>query len=225
MTTVVSVQIIRPADNPILPGNEAAGADGHVGELERLDDLLRLVGPDVHMAAVEGGYSRSSARVADRKKLEERRTEDPWLGRVEVDALDSLGGCQHVKRAEGRRDLGRDTSERAKSWRCTWRDMLATGTSRGGRAGVCAGISEQRGAKLEMRFWLAVGVCPWACGQVARNQAARHTAETSRGRCATCLHVQPHIGRLLSRGRGLDATAVELRELWRGGLARGAVGR
>jgi len=53
----VAVQIIRPADNPVLPGNEAAGADGHVGKLECLDDLLGLVRPDVDMAAVESRCS------------------------------------------------------------------------------------------------------------------------------------------------------------------------
>ena len=38
-----AIQIIRPADNPVLPGDEAAGTDRHIGELEGLDDLLGLV--------------------------------------------------------------------------------------------------------------------------------------------------------------------------------------
>ncbi len=42
-TMRAAVQIIRPADNPILPGDEAARTDGHIGELEGLDDLLGLV--------------------------------------------------------------------------------------------------------------------------------------------------------------------------------------
>lgn len=38
-----SIQIIRPADNPVLPRNEAAGTDGDIGEFEGLYDLLGLV--------------------------------------------------------------------------------------------------------------------------------------------------------------------------------------
>ena len=37
------LEIIGAADDPVLPCDEAAGTNGHIGELEGLDDLLRLV--------------------------------------------------------------------------------------------------------------------------------------------------------------------------------------
>lgn len=57
------IQIIRPADNPVLARNEATGTDRDISELEGLDHLLGLVRPDVDMAAVKGCCSR-------RKKLD-----------------------------------------------------------------------------------------------------------------------------------------------------------
>jgi hypothetical protein len=65
------LKVVTATYNPVLSCDESAGSDRDVGQLERLDDLLRLVGPDVDMAAVECG-------------------EDPRLFRVEVDAFDSL---------------------------------------------------------------------------------------------------------------------------------------
>ena len=49
------LEVVGAADDPVLAGDEAAGAHGHVGELEGLDDGLRLVGPDVDVARVEAG--------------------------------------------------------------------------------------------------------------------------------------------------------------------------
>ena len=49
------LEVITTADDPVLAGNEAAGSDGDIGELESLDDGLGGVGPDVDMAGVEGG--------------------------------------------------------------------------------------------------------------------------------------------------------------------------
>ena len=71
------LEVIAATHDPILAGDEAAGADGDVGELEGLDDALRLVGPDVDVAAVEGG-------------------EDPGLGGVEVDAFDSFAAGEEL---------------------------------------------------------------------------------------------------------------------------------
>jgi hypothetical protein len=84
------IQIIRPADDPVLPGNEATGTDRDIGELESLDNLLGLVRPDVDMATVEGGCSRGCQRVRLTSRRICGRTENPWLGRVEVNAFDSL---------------------------------------------------------------------------------------------------------------------------------------
>ncbi len=71
------LEVIAATDDPILAGDEAAGAHGDVGELEGLDDALRFVGPDVDVAAVEGG-------------------EDPWFCWVEVDAFDSLAAGEEL---------------------------------------------------------------------------------------------------------------------------------
>ena len=49
------LEVIAAADDPVLAGDEAAGADGDVGELEGFDDGLGFVGPDVDVAAVERG--------------------------------------------------------------------------------------------------------------------------------------------------------------------------
>lgn len=65
------LEVITSAHNPVLAGHEATSANGDIGELEGLDDALCFIGPDVDVAAVEGG-------------------EDPWLRGVEIDALDTL---------------------------------------------------------------------------------------------------------------------------------------
>ena len=49
------LEVITAADDPILTGDEAAGSDRDIGELESLDDGLGGVGPDVDVAGVEGG--------------------------------------------------------------------------------------------------------------------------------------------------------------------------
>lgn len=49
------LEVITTADDPVLTGDEAAGSDGDIGELEGLDDGLGGVGPDVDVAGVEGG--------------------------------------------------------------------------------------------------------------------------------------------------------------------------
>jgi len=56
---------------PVFPSDEAAGADGYISEFECLDNGLGYVRPDVDVSTVQG-------------------REDPWLGRVKVDALDTL---------------------------------------------------------------------------------------------------------------------------------------
>jgi len=65
------LKVIAAADDPVLAGNEAAGSYRDIGELEGLDDGLRFVGPDVDVAAVEGG-------------------ENPWLDGVEVNACENM---------------------------------------------------------------------------------------------------------------------------------------
>nr|POF00933.1 phosphatidylglycerol/phosphatidylinositol transfer protein [Quercus suber] len=47
------LEVIATAYNPVFPSDEATSANGHIGELEGLDDRLRLVRPDVDMAAVK----------------------------------------------------------------------------------------------------------------------------------------------------------------------------
>ncbi len=59
------LEVVASADDPVFAGDEAAGADGDVGEFEGFDDLLNivsgvggregqiylcLVGPDIDMA-------------------------------------------------------------------------------------------------------------------------------------------------------------------------------
>ena len=111
----VDSQVIRSADNPVLPRHESAGADRHIGELKGLDDLLRLVRPDIDMAAIEGGYcaQRSAYRVFPHTSHSGRHTQDPWLGRMEVNPLDTLyrdGGEQWPLggRIDGGRRNGKD---------------------------------------------------------------------------------------------------------------------
>lgn len=49
------LEVIAAAYNPVLARNEAASSYGDVGKFECLDDGLGFVGPDVDVAAVEGG--------------------------------------------------------------------------------------------------------------------------------------------------------------------------
>ena len=71
------LKVIAATHDPILPGNEAAGSDGNIGELEGLDDLLGVEGPDIDMSGVESG-------------------KNPVLGRVEIYALDSLAASEEL---------------------------------------------------------------------------------------------------------------------------------
>jgi hypothetical protein len=48
------LKIITPTDDPILPRDESASADGDIRQLEGLDDVAGLEGPDVGVAAVQG---------------------------------------------------------------------------------------------------------------------------------------------------------------------------
>lgn len=49
------LEVVAAADEPVFARDEAARADGDVGQFEGLDDGLGFVGPDVDVAAVEGG--------------------------------------------------------------------------------------------------------------------------------------------------------------------------
>jgi hypothetical protein len=44
------LEIIRAAHNPVLACDESTSSNRYLGELERLDGLLRLVRPDVDVA-------------------------------------------------------------------------------------------------------------------------------------------------------------------------------
>jgi hypothetical protein len=49
------LEVIAAANNPVLARNEAACSYRNIGKFEGLDNRLRFVGPDVDVAAVEGG--------------------------------------------------------------------------------------------------------------------------------------------------------------------------
>ena len=53
------LEVVGAADDPVLSGNEAAGSDRDIGQLEGFDDLLSLVAPDVDMACWGGGGGAS----------------------------------------------------------------------------------------------------------------------------------------------------------------------
>ena len=96
------MEVIATADYPVLPSNKPASTDRDIGELEGFDDGLRLVRPDVHMAAVEGCedlFISVSVVSLFRSFTEEDGSAYPWLGRVEVDALDSFATGQKVAAA------------------------------------------------------------------------------------------------------------------------------
>ena len=68
---------------PVFPSDEAAGADGYIGEFECLDNGLGYVRPDVdvsclgqHSACLRCSFYVMHTTVQGR--------EDPWLGRVKV---------------------------------------------------------------------------------------------------------------------------------------------
>lgn len=52
------LKVVGTADNPVFPRNKSTGSDGDIGKFKGLDDLLRLVGPDVDVAC------RSSAMAS-----------------------------------------------------------------------------------------------------------------------------------------------------------------
>ena len=158
------------------------------------------------MAAIQG-CCRSHRGQEGRLSCREvgNRTENPWLGRVEIDALDSLFGifvstCKELKGVQFRL-----TSERAKSWRCTWRTMLASHSHRdnvlGGRAAQRRRLQGQNRQNAGWRQHELRCDEHWshrlrgACGQLVRDAVPRCWG----GRCATCLHIQPHVGQWLFR--------------------------
>ena len=81
------LEVIGAADNPVLARNETSSSNRDIGELECLDDCLRLEGPNVCVAAVKSG-------------------EDPWLCRMKVDALNSLGTSKQLTLYAISRELG-----------------------------------------------------------------------------------------------------------------------
>lgn len=92
------LEVVGAADNPVLARNKAAGADGHIGQFECLDDGLRFVRPDVDVAAVECREDLAMIVMVNTplfglKVLSfhgGREETHPWLSWVKVDALDAL---------------------------------------------------------------------------------------------------------------------------------------
>jgi hypothetical protein len=81
-------EVIRTANDPVLPRDEAAGANGDICQLKGLDDCLGFVGPDVGVARVESGQDLESTQQYS--LLATSRCQYPWFCWVKVDALDPL---------------------------------------------------------------------------------------------------------------------------------------
>lgn len=43
------LEVVGAADDPVFTGNKSTSADGNIGKLKGLDDLLRLVRPDLNV--------------------------------------------------------------------------------------------------------------------------------------------------------------------------------
>ncbi len=107
------LKVVRATDDPVLPGDEAASSDGDVRQLESLDYLLGLIAPDIDMTFVgsqgpvlaEEIFLPASTGLDDVKKgmhTAVESCEDPWLMRVEVDALGGAVSIKaHITRKEG----------------------------------------------------------------------------------------------------------------------------
>ena len=61
-------------DDPVFACDEDGTSNGHVSDLERLDELLILVVPQMQSAIVEGYHH-------------------PWLSRVDIATLDTVTAC------------------------------------------------------------------------------------------------------------------------------------
>lgn len=155
------------------------------------------------------------------RKQAGRRTQDPRLGRVEVDALHALHveSCQRHWLGAQRHLEGR-TSERAKSWRCTWRAVsvkailsaiITTQTlpPNGLRADI-GGELDQGGRGKTASCWVAPSGFPLLSSLAASFWPdARDTAGPSGGkRHATCLYIQPHLGRQSQPEPSREAVSV-----------------
>lgn len=85
------LEVIGTAHNPVLSCDEATGANRDIGELEGLDDLLRLVRPNVDVSckatesAVYSGHRQQALGNDGRTAVQSR--EDPWFVWMEIDAF------------------------------------------------------------------------------------------------------------------------------------------
>lgn len=152
--------------------------------------------------------------MLSRAEVARGHTQDPWLCRMEVDAFDTLSAnyvsnMAVARRAPMARAGGRSrTSERAKSWRCMFRDMLAgvmneTLNHKYGKKKL------PRDQRLDEHESVVSSRQPWCktadCTQgdlelVARSWVTQPGIQGSESKCATCLDVQPHVGQcVLSR--------------------------
>lgn len=91
------LEVVAAADDPVFAGDEAACAHGHVGEFEGFDDAAGFEGPDVGVAAVEGGEDPCCVlSVSIVFCLDEEGGEGRTLGGVEVDAFDSFAAGEEL---------------------------------------------------------------------------------------------------------------------------------
>lgn len=87
------LEVVGAANNPVLARDKATGTDGKIGEFERLNSALGLVGPDVRVSwrnqlvgMATGGKGRT---ICHRHTIVEC-SENPGLVRMKINALDSL---------------------------------------------------------------------------------------------------------------------------------------
>lgn len=88
------LKVIATANDPILAGDEASRAHRNISQFEGLDDGLRFVGPDVYVAAVEGG--ENLGKSVPTLAISHKPGAYPWLRRVKVNALYSLAAGEQL---------------------------------------------------------------------------------------------------------------------------------
>ena len=81
--------VVTATYDPALASTKTASAHRDICQLKSLDDLLRLIGPDVHMARVESAPRCVSLRRAKGLPAD-IDIQDPWFQRMAIDTLDSL---------------------------------------------------------------------------------------------------------------------------------------
>ena len=100
------LEIIRPGNDPVLAGHEATSSYWDIGEFKCLDGGACFVGPDVDVPAVERREdpwfyfidcrSQSPAHFCIFPSLEFFEFGEEFTGRVEINALNSLGASKEL---------------------------------------------------------------------------------------------------------------------------------